>query len=97
MAVFDVHVIPEWLSSEANLLADCLSRGTFDPFSHQGKKFLRAQAQWKASPDTYLRPVDYDDWKLSPEIFKQLDLAYSPFHVDACSDVYGANSQLDIW
>ena len=97
LAEFDLNVIPEWLDTKANILADALSRGNYDRFSYQGREFLDAKAQWLASPDAYLRSHDSDDWKLAPEIFDSLDLEFGPFDVDGCSDVYGANSQLDGW
>ena len=95
LAEFDLHVIPEWLDTKANILADALSRGKYDRFSYQGREFLKARDQWLASPDTYLRKHDSDDWQLAPEIFDSLDLEFGPFDVDGCADAYGANSQLD--
>lgn len=37
--------------------------------------------------------LDTSDWMFDRERFREIDLEYGPFTVDACSDNEGANSQ----
>jgi hypothetical protein len=74
----DVH----WLSSKANILADCLSRGDFT-------QYRRAAADFARSAGFVL---DRDDWMLMTETFRWFDKWLGPFQVDACVDKYRVNS-----
>ena len=95
---WDVVLIPRWLSTKRNVLADCLSRGPIGSFSYNGRKYAAALAEWKASGQVdYLRVADRDDWKVFPHIFDEWDSRWGPFDVDGCCDEFGANSQLDLF
>ena len=95
---WDVFIIPRWLSTHVNVLADCLSRGSVSKLVYNGKKFARALEEWKRVGSLqYIEPRDSDDWMLHPEFFRKWDEKWGPFDLDGCCDVFGANSQLLHW
>ena len=94
-AKYDVIVVPKWISTKSNLIADILSRGSVGSSSRNGKLFQEAVRDWKAQGFDYRRVKDTDDWKVLPSLFDTWDSRWGPFDVDGCCDIDGANSQLD--
>ena len=94
-AKWDICIIPKWISTKKNLLADCLSRGSVARSTRNGRIYAEAVGQWEREGHDYLRVKDIDDWKVFESIFDVWDSRWGPFDVDGCCDVDGANSQLD--
>jgi hypothetical protein len=85
---FDIRLLPNYITSKANYLADYASRGMMT-------EYRRAFREWLA-----LDPMDKDneDWMLAPDKFTWLDVMFGPFNLSACCDDLGANSHtLEFW
>ena len=96
LAQFDIQIMPDWLASKSNVLADCLSRGDlWKTFGYGSQTYRAALKEWRRNPRTYLRPRDFDDWKVHEAVFADWDRQFGPFEVDGCADAFGANSQLE--
>jgi hypothetical protein len=79
---YNIRLLPAYISTFDNILADALSRGAL-------AAFRAALEVWslRSSLDK-----DREDWKLSVWAFEWLDLRFGPFSVSACCDDFGANS-----
>ena len=79
---YDIRLRLTYISTTANVLADCLSRG--------GRGF-------QAHLDTWYRQLparkrDFEDWMLHITHFRSLDKRYGPITITACADAFGRNS-----
>jgi hypothetical protein len=71
-----------YISTTANVLADCLSRG--------GLRFGALLQTWYRQLPSLKR--DFEDWMLHPVHFRSLEKQFGPVSITACADAYGRNS-----
>ena len=81
---WDIKLVPEYVNTKVNVLPDSLSRQRWG-------EFRQALTEWRT---TRRSSRDADDWMLLPEVFADLDQAFGPFQVEACTDDQGANAHL---
>ena len=79
---YDIQLIPTYIRSKDNVLADTLSRQAW-------AEFRRALAEWRRSLSSI---PDYDDWRLSHALFLELQTEVGDFVWDACADEHGSNA-----
>ena len=80
----DIRLKLTYISSTANVLADCLSRG--------GTGFQTILNKWYTQLPSL--KTDFEDWMLHVKHFTSLDKRYGPISVTACADVSGRNSHM---
>jgi hypothetical protein len=78
----DIRLKLTYISTTANTLADCLSRG--------GIGFQPLLDAWRRQLPTLKR--DFEDWMLHTRHFRSLDKQYGPITITACADEFGRNS-----
>jgi hypothetical protein len=78
----NTRLLPNYISTLDNILADALSRGAL-------KAFRAALDIWSARSTL---DKDREDWKLNESAFSWLNQRFGPFSVSACCDDLGANS-----
>ena len=78
----DIRLKLTYISTTANTLADCLSRG--------GLGFDGLLSAWRRQLP--FMKEDFEDWMLHPKHFRSLDRRYGPITVSACADTFGRNS-----
>lgn len=83
----DIRLTPTYISTTANVLADCLSRG--------GRGFQALLQAWYAQLPALRR--DFEDWMLHPVHFASLDREFGPVAVTACADTFGRNSHTRVF
>jgi hypothetical protein len=71
-----------YISTTANTLADCLSRG--------GVGFAALLRNWRHQLP--FMKEDFEDWMLHTKHFQSLDKRYGPITISACADTFGRNS-----
>jgi hypothetical protein len=71
-----------YISTTANVLADCLSRG--------GVGFGALLQTWYRQLPSLKR--NFEEWMLHPVHFRSLDKPFGPVSITACADAYGRNS-----
>jgi len=78
----DIKLKLTYISTTANVIADCLSRG--------GGGFATLLQRWYNQLPSFKR--DFEDWMLHTTHFKSLDREYGPISITACADAHGRNS-----
>ena len=78
----DIRLSLTYISTTANVLADCLSRG--------GRDFHSILRAWYDQLPTLRQ--DSEDWMLHATHFASLDKEFGPVAITACADAFGRNS-----
>ena len=78
----DIRLKPTYISTTANVIADCLSRG--------GVGLDSILKKWYQQLPSLKR--DFEDWMLHAVHFRSLDREFGPISVTACADIHGRNS-----
>ena len=78
----DIRLKPSYISTTANVIADCLSRG--------GVGLENLLSKWHRQLPSSKR--DFEDWMLHTAHFQSLDKEFGPISITACADIHGRNS-----
>jgi hypothetical protein len=78
----DIRLKLTYISTTANVIADCLSRG--------GVGFGTLLQKWYHQLPSLKR--DFEDWMLHTMHFRSLDRKCGPVSITACADAHGRNS-----